>query len=112
MDDAPDALDGPLRVERLANTTSHQRLVQALERVGKAPSFGGGGGGGAAGGGGGGGPQGGVGVGARLVDVMFGRAAPRFGGGAGAGGGGGGGGGAEGVGGGKGCFQPINKVWP
>jgi DNA polymerase III delta prime subunit len=93
VDDAPDALDGALRVERLANTTSHQRLVQALERVGKAPSFAGGGGGGGGGGGpgGGGANSSGVGVGARLVEVMFGNAPPRFGGKGGLGGGGGGG---------------------
>jgi ATP-dependent RNA/DNA helicase IGHMBP2 len=74
VDDAPDALDGALRIERLANTKSHQLLVQALERVGKAPWFRGGGGGAAAP------PGGGVGVGAGLVDVLFGRVPPRFGG--------------------------------
>ena len=103
VDDAPDSLDGALRVERLANTTSHQRLVQALERVGKAPSFAGAAPtGGAGSGGAGSGPPGGVGVGARLVDVMFGRVAPRFGGG-------GGGGNKSGGGGGGGTLRAINK---
>ena len=66
VDDLPDgSLEGNLRVERLANETSHRRLVQALDRVGRAPSSAGD-------------PGGNVGVGARLVDVMFGNVPPRF----------------------------------
>ena len=65
LDEAPDALDGTLRLERLANETSHKRLVDAVRDVGKAG-------------------EGGAGVdlarfpGARLVEVLFGSTAPRF----------------------------------
>ena len=62
LDDPPDALDGALRLERLANETSHRRLTQAVARVGRAPN----------------GDPSDVGVGARLVDVMFGNVPPRF----------------------------------
>ena len=66
VDELPDgSLEGTLRVERLANETSHKRLVQALDRVKRAPSSSGD-------------PGGSVGVGARLVDVMFGNVPPRF----------------------------------
>lgn len=66
VDDTPDgSLEGTLRVERLANETSHRRLVQALDRVGRAPSSAGD-------------PNGSAGVGAGLVDVMFGNVPPRF----------------------------------
>ena len=64
VDETPDSLDGTLRVERLQNETSHNRLVDALRLVGKASS-------------------GGVGVdltkfpGARLVEYLFGNTAPR-----------------------------------
>ena len=62
LDDAPEALDGALRLERLANETSHRRLAHAVARVGRAPN----------------GDPSDVGVGARLVDVMFGNVPPRF----------------------------------
>ena len=65
LDEAPDALDGTLRLERLANETSHKRLVNAVRDLGKVG-------------------DGGAGVdparfpGARLVEVLLGSAAPRF----------------------------------
>ena len=66
VDDLPErSLEGNLKVERLANETSHRRLVQALDRVGRAPCSAGD-------------PGGNVGVGAALVDVMFGNVPPRF----------------------------------
>ena len=66
VDDTPDgSLEGNLRVERLANETSHRRLVQALDRDRASAVLGGGSGGSA-------------GVGAGLVDVMFGNVPPRF----------------------------------
>ena len=51
-----------MRLERLANETSHRRLAHAVARVGRAPN----------------GDPSDVGVGARLVDVMFGNVPPRF----------------------------------
>jgi hypothetical protein len=65
IDEAPEALDGTLRLERLANETSHKRLVDAVRDVGKVG-------------------EGGAGVdlarfpGARLVEVLFGSTRPRF----------------------------------
>ena len=65
IDEAPEALDGTLRLERLANETSHKRLVDAVRDVGKVG-------------------EGGAGVdlarfpGARLVEVLFGSRRPRF----------------------------------
>ena len=65
IDEAPEALDGTLRLERLANETSHKRLVDAVRDVGKVG-------------------EGGAGVdlarfpGARLVEVLLGSRRPRF----------------------------------
>ena len=67
MDETPDdaLLSQPLRLERLANETTHRRLAQAVERIGDhgrrnensdATDF----------------------PGARLVDVLFGNVPPRF----------------------------------
>ena len=61
LDDVPEALDGALRLERLANETSHRRLAHAVARVGRRRT-----------------EIRDVGVGARLVDVMFGNVPPRF----------------------------------
>lgn len=67
LDETPDdgTLDGTLRLERLANETSHKRLVDAVRDIGRAGETG-------------------EGVdlarfpGARLVEVLFGSAKPKF----------------------------------
>lgn len=67
LDETPDdgTLDGTLRLERLANETSHKRLVDAVRDIGRAGETG-------------------AGVdlarfpGARLVEVLFGSTKPRF----------------------------------
>ncbi len=59
MEEVPDeGLDVPLRLEKLANTVTHQRLKAALGALG--------------------GEGGARGVAAPLVDVLFGRRAPKF----------------------------------